>query len=80
MGAPFRKKSDKKNRNSKNQNEVPICEPKTANEKWEFGSNKNLGREGTKNELRKPIRKKIRSNKSKNSKHQSEIAAREQNH
>ena len=38
-GAPFRKNQIKKLKNSKNQNEIPICEQKFINEKWKFGSN-----------------------------------------
>ena len=66
FGAPFRKKIRYKNRkNSRNQSEIPIYEPKTTNEKWRFGSNTKLGLERTITDWENQLEKKIRSKKSK---------------
>ena len=39
LGEPFRKKSDPKNQNSKNQSEIAACEQKTTSEEANFCSN-----------------------------------------
>ena len=39
LGKPFRKKSDSKNRKSKNQSEIAACEQKTTTEKPNFCTN-----------------------------------------
>ena len=64
LGTPFPSNSDQKQLKKQKINvKMPHMNKKTISERWKFGTNKNLGLEGTLNGLGKPFGKKIQSEK-----------------